>query len=175
MDEESHDSTGNVYNGKIMMSSVAVLIVAWFVVVLFHVYARWFGRRLHHLNRRRPATVVSSQGLDVCIMNSLPTFIYDSKSQESPLECAVCLSEFEDNETGRILPECKHCFHVDCIDMWLQSHCDCPICRTQVKVQATSNPVEPIENPHERIVSIRVPEDTGSGSSSGLHIYFISY
>ncbi|KAJ8492354.1 hypothetical protein OPV22_014075 [Ensete ventricosum] len=42
------------------------------------------------------------------------------------LECAVCLSEFEDDETLRLLPGCYHVFHPDCIDAWLASHITCP-------------------------------------------------
>lgn len=46
------------------------------------------------------------------------------------LDCAICLSVFEDDEIGRKLPGCGHAFHVECIDMWLNCHSTCPICRT---------------------------------------------
>lgn len=46
--------------------------------------------------------------------------------------CAVCLSEFEEDEELRTLPECMHSFHIQCIDMWLYSHSNCPMCRTIV-------------------------------------------
>jgi hypothetical protein len=45
------------------------------------------------------------------------------------LECAVCLCRYEDNEILRLLPKCKHAFHVDCVDLWLASHSTCPLCR----------------------------------------------
>ncbi|CAI0628730.1 unnamed protein product [Linum tenue] len=32
------------------------------------------------------------------------------------LECAVCISKFEDVEILRLLPQCKHAFHINCID-----------------------------------------------------------
>lgn len=47
-------------------------------------------------------------------------------------ECAVCLSVFEEGEEVKQLPRCGHCFHASCIDMWLHSHVDCPLCRTPV-------------------------------------------
>lgn len=43
--------------------------------------------------------------------------------------CAVCLGEFEENDEVKIMPECAHIFHVTCIDMWLFSHGNCPLCR----------------------------------------------
>ncbi|KAK1270179.1 E3 ubiquitin-protein ligase [Acorus gramineus] len=51
--------------------------------------------------------------------------------------CAVCLSEFKDGEEVRLLPECLHCYHVECIDMWLSSHSNCPLCRAD----ATPSPI----------------------------------
>ncbi|CAJ1975768.1 unnamed protein product [Sphenostylis stenocarpa] len=56
-------------------------------------------------------------------------------------ECPVCLSVYEEGEEVRKLPQCKHYFHVVCIDMWLYSHFDCPICRTPVV-----GPPCPVEN-----------------------------
>ncbi|KAL8548730.1 hypothetical protein ACS0TY_007841 [Phlomoides rotata] len=143
MDEKNQDSIGYEFKGKIMISSVVILFVACFIIVLFHVYNRWFRHRHHHHHLTTTSAVIvsASQGLDIRAVNSLPTFVYESKNDESPPpECAVCLSEFEDNEAGRILPECGHCFHIGCIDMWLLSHCDCPLCRTRVKVEHVKTP-----------------------------------
>ncbi|XP_022764281.1 RING-H2 finger protein ATL52-like [Durio zibethinus] len=44
--------------------------------------------------------------------------------------CAVCLSQFEEGEELRTLPECLHSYHAPCIDMWFYSHSSCPMCRT---------------------------------------------
>ncbi|KAK6929330.1 Zinc finger, RING-type [Dillenia turbinata] len=53
--------------------------------------------------------------------------------------CSVCLCEFKEGEPVRVLPECLHSFHVPCIDMWLYSHTNCPICRTDA--MPTQEPV----------------------------------
>ena len=74
-----------------------------------------------------------ARGLDAEVMASFPTFVYSSvkglKIGQGALECAVCLNEFEDDETLRLLPKCSHVFHTDCIDAWLASHSTCPVCR----------------------------------------------
>ncbi|XP_015082226.1 RING-H2 finger protein ATL54-like [Solanum pennellii] len=49
-------------------------------------------------------------------------------------ECSVCLSEFRQNETFKILPTCNHAFHVPCIDTWLKSHTNCPMCRASIVI-----------------------------------------
>ncbi|CAK9188182.1 unnamed protein product [Ilex paraguariensis] len=43
--------------------------------------------------------------------------------------CTVCLVEFKEGGEVCILPECTHTFHVACIDKWLHSHPNCPLCR----------------------------------------------
>ncbi|KAL3717181.1 hypothetical protein ACJRO7_008720 [Eucalyptus globulus] len=45
--------------------------------------------------------------------------------------CAVCLSEFDDGVSVRVLPECMHYFHAACVDAWLYSHANCPLCRAK--------------------------------------------
>ncbi|KAG2586662.1 probable E3 ubiquitin-protein ligase ATL45 [Panicum virgatum] len=44
--------------------------------------------------------------------------------------CAVCLAELADGEAARVLPECKHYFHAECVGEWLRAHDTCPLCRT---------------------------------------------
>lgn len=167
MDEKNQDSIGYAFKGKIMISSITILFSACFVIVAFHVYSRWCRRRRHSdHNLRRfttspAAAVLTCQGLDPHAVNSLPTFVFESGDQESPPECAVCLSEFEKGETGRILPECKHWFHVACIDAWLKSHRHCPLCRTRVKGQVTDCTVV------VSIHALEVEEGAVLGSSSG--------
>ncbi|KAK8995811.1 hypothetical protein V6N11_076069 [Hibiscus sabdariffa] len=87
------------------------------------------------------AAASSAQGLrskclDPAVTESFPIFVYscvkDLKLGKAALECAVCLSEFGDDETLRLIPKCSHVFHVDCIDAWLAYHMTCPVCRAKL-------------------------------------------
>ncbi|KAK1412132.1 hypothetical protein QVD17_33131 [Tagetes erecta] len=69
----------------------------------------------------------SSRGLSSFSLSMLPIRKYTKEFREGT--CAVCLGEFEENDEVRIMPECEHVFHVSCIDMWLFSHDNCPLCR----------------------------------------------
>lgn len=68
---------------------------------------------------------------------ALPVFVVrgrgagaDGCSAAPPaVECAVCLAEMCDGETGRLLPGCGHSFHVACIDRWFRANSTCPLCR----------------------------------------------
>ncbi|GJN25869.1 hypothetical protein PR202_gb13755 [Eleusine coracana subsp. coracana] len=45
--------------------------------------------------------------------------------------CPVCLADFADGEPVRVLPECMHYFHGECIDTWLRGSNSCPMCRAE--------------------------------------------
>lgn len=70
-------------------------------------------------------------GLSPEAMEKLPIMRYEeAKGGLLPMDCAVCLSGFEDDDQlVRLLPRCGHLFHADCITAWLASHVTCPICR----------------------------------------------
>uniref|UniRef100_A0A803LUU4 RING-type E3 ubiquitin transferase n=1 Tax=Chenopodium quinoa TaxID=63459 RepID=A0A803LUU4_CHEQI len=74
-----------------------------------------------------------NQGLDPEFIKALPTYFYADVKQhrkgQVELECAVCLSEFQDPEALRLLPGCSHVFHPRCVDQWLMKHVTCPVCR----------------------------------------------
>ncbi|TQD92857.1 hypothetical protein C1H46_021527 [Malus baccata] len=54
------------------------------------------------------------------------------RKTSTTIECVVCLRGLEDEEIVRRLPKRKNIFHAPCIDMWLDSHSGCPICRTLI-------------------------------------------
>ena len=49
-------------------------------------------------------------------------------SEETNIECQICLDEYKENETIMTLP-CFHEYHEECISIWLRQHNFCPICR----------------------------------------------
>ncbi|CAJ2641112.1 unnamed protein product [Trifolium pratense] len=74
-----------------------------------------------------------NSGVDRSVVESLPIFKFGSLTgQKDGLDCAVCLSKFESTEVLRLLPKCKHAFHVECVDTWLDAHSTCPLCRYRV-------------------------------------------
>lgn len=82
-----------------------------------------------------------TRGLEESVIRSIPVFQFKKEggnkvgfgnNKISFCECAVCLNEFQDEEKLRIIPNCCHVFHVDCIDVWLQNNANCPLCRTSI-------------------------------------------
>ncbi|KAF5733466.1 RING-H2 finger protein ATL60-like [Tripterygium wilfordii] len=141
--------------GTIMIVAIIVLFVVFVFVLFLHLYAKWFLWRTEeppspHPNRRRrrrrfvfapgqDPTLAARKGLDPAILGSLPVLTFDSSDFKDGLECAVCLSELEQGEKARLLPKCNHGFHVECIDMWFQSHSTCPLCRNTVALEGSES------------------------------------
>ncbi|KAL5199207.1 hypothetical protein ABZP36_020410 [Zizania latifolia] len=61
-------------------------------------------------------------------------------SDDGAAQCSVCLGTVQVGEMVRLLPACKHLYHVECIDMWLASHATCPLCRTEVELPTQALP-----------------------------------
>ncbi|CAD7940740.1 unnamed protein product [Amoebophrya sp. A120] len=54
-----------------------------------------------------------------------------SGSDSAP-SCTICLTEFEEGELVRTMPECDHIYHAACLERWARSQgssCLCPMCR----------------------------------------------
>lgn len=77
-----------------------------------------------------------NSGVDRAIIDALPMFSFASlQGFKDGLECAVCLSRFEKADILRLLPKCKHGFHLECVDAWLDNHSTCPLCRHKVEAE----------------------------------------
>ncbi|KAG5114357.1 hypothetical protein JHK82_037626 [Glycine max] len=139
-DDHDHDTfhDHNDFNRRILIMAIVSLSVVLVLVFTLHLYARFFLRRraaIYQLSlnvAHAHAEPDNNTGLDPVLITTLPTFPFKQPNNDS-VECAVCLSVLEDGEQVRLLPNCKHSFHVGCIDTWLASHSTCPICRTKAE------------------------------------------
>ncbi|KAG8380599.1 hypothetical protein BUALT_Bualt06G0032400 [Buddleja alternifolia] len=70
-------------------------------------------------------------GLEPLTMANFPTMKYRELclSSKENAQCSICLTDYHEEDTLRILPLCGHSFHAICIDIWLQQHSTCPVCR----------------------------------------------
>ncbi|XVE62967.1 hypothetical protein DITRI_Ditri06bG0161900 [Diplodiscus trichospermus] len=127
---------------------IVVLVTALFFVGLFSIYIRNCtnanGSSVRVVTGGVGRSRRGARGLEASVIETFPTMIYSEvkvhKIGKGVLECAVCLNEFEDDETLRLIPKCDHVFHPECIDAWLVSHSTCPVCRADL----TPQPRDPV-------------------------------
>ncbi|XP_073220733.1 uncharacterized protein [Cicer arietinum] len=86
------------------------------------------------LSSRPSVSSIGSVPAPAEVVESLPVKLYTKshKHQEEPVQCYICLVEYEDGDSMRVLP-CHHEFHTTCIDKWLKEiHRVCPLCRGDI-------------------------------------------
>ncbi|GAU32495.1 hypothetical protein TSUD_317020 [Trifolium subterraneum] len=140
---------------KSMAIVLVILVVVFFILGFLSVYTRQCAEQRIRGRFDLSIPIVGSnrrhRGLDSEIIETFPTFVYSTvkghKIGRAALECAVCLNEFQDDETLRLIPNCCHVFHPECIDAWLVNHSTCPVCRANL-----------IPKPGSNFVSIQIPD-----------------
>ncbi|KAL0787379.1 hypothetical protein Bca101_003625 [Brassica carinata] len=152
---------------------VVILITALFFMGFFSIYFRYCsgapdaGVSPAGGGRTRGNVTAAARGLDVSVVETFPTFVYSEvktqKLGKGELECAICLNEFEDDETLRLLPKCDHVFHPHCIGAWLEAHVTCPVCRANLAEQVAVEPdleLRDVVVDPEPVVAAPVPEQS---------------
>lgn len=87
---------------------------------------------LFYLQPRRRAR----QGLTPAELSKLEKveFKKGELDAESNLDtCSICLEEFVENQVLLQLPVCRHNFHENCVQEWLNLNSVCPYCRSDIR------------------------------------------
>uniref|UniRef100_A0A1J3EFV4 RING-type E3 ubiquitin transferase n=1 Tax=Noccaea caerulescens TaxID=107243 RepID=A0A1J3EFV4_NOCCA len=146
-------------NFPIIAVAVIGILATAFLLVSYYIFVikcclNWnqidIFRRRRRSSDQNPLMIYSphelNRGLDESAIREIPIFKFKKRDavvggeedeNKSSQECSVCLSEFQEEEKLRIIPNCCHVFHIDCIDTWLQSNANCPLCRTSVSCDAS--------------------------------------
>lgn len=180
--------------------ATAFLLVSYYIFVtkccfrwhLIDPLRRFPLRRGERLGEGPPASYSSpaswqSRGLNELLIREIPTFQYSRQQGDSISssisKCVVCLNEFQEQDMLRLLPKCSHAFHLDCIDVWLLSNSNCPLCRSAISgrnrykveriVAPNSSPQEPrptVFGGDEDFVEIVIRGEDGAAlSENGQH------
>lgn len=132
----------------LVIAVIGVLASAFLLVSYYTIISKYCGSRESSQSEDHEETIELEEdhnpslhepwhapaiGLDEALIKAITVCKY--KKGERLVEvtdCPVCLSEFEDDESVRLLPKCSHAFHLPCIDTWLKSHSSCPLCRASI-------------------------------------------
>ncbi|XP_018833135.2 RING-H2 finger protein ATL57-like [Juglans regia] len=136
------------YKSSIVLAVLAVLTISVFFLGFLSIciqrfsdnpaaeFSRRRGRRSPYRTSSFPTSELRSwsyrrSGLDPAKLQALPVYPHGGINEKyyETMDCAICLGEFQGEETVKVIPFCKHVFHPHCIDTWLYSHVTCPVCR----------------------------------------------
>ncbi|CAJ1936114.1 unnamed protein product [Sphenostylis stenocarpa] len=172
----------------------SIAAAAFVVLCCYAIYAKYFSPRNRPVRRTlsRPQTeedflgdeehgpvvdhpiwYIRTTGLQQSVIGAIAVCKY--KKDEGLIEgteCSVCLSEFQEDESLRLLPKCNHAFHLPCIDTWLRSHTNCPMCRAPIVTDPTRVPsMDPNAFGSRSFVEMEVLESDGGGEHAQAHAH----
>ena len=132
-----------------IVSMALVLLVGISFCFIVAVIKRFFYRRylrqfreqrvqqlsMEELARRRDSP--QSVGTPQDVIAGLEVIEYQHALKDGVLSgqdptCTICLDDYAQGEKLRLFPHCKHIFHQECADLWLQTSSTCPNCRCSV-------------------------------------------
>lgn len=146
----SSDLPHHAKSKSLMVILLSILAAVFLLLCCFVVYVKYYGHRRRSpappephrddfVNEDREPVVdhhiwyIRTNGLQPSVISSITVCKYKrGDGLVEGTECSVCLNEFQEDETIRLLPKCSHAFHLPCIDTWLRSHTNCPMCRAPI-------------------------------------------
>lgn len=118
-----------------------IIFLALFVRVCYVYFSLYHNTSTQHGSDDDQKNTTT--GLPIHVIDSYNTFPYTKnnvaniKNSTHDTTCSICISDYKESEILRTMPQCRHCFHRDCIDTWLKVNGSCPICRNS-PLQASS-------------------------------------
>ncbi|KAL7137481.1 hypothetical protein ABFS83_10G095300 [Erythranthe nasuta] len=139
--QQSSSSTTTIDNSLSIYSPLLISMVGiigtCIAIIAYHLFLVQYC-----ISTRRRSTAAAEDhadppaGVDVKLLQTIPILTYAAvkggAGGADQDECVVCLGELMDEEKVRLLPNCRHAFHVPCIDLWFAAHASCPMCRSPI-------------------------------------------
>ncbi|KAJ4781989.1 RING-H2 finger protein ATL46 [Rhynchospora pubera] len=148
-------------------STLLFILIAVVLGVVSYILIRYWSSLTSEWHQHFNGSVTAHNpalGLSSSDVEAFPTFIYqgptkncngnheisgnqgvgnangmvNSKRHGVSVECSICLCDLRQGDVVRILPPCRHFFHVQCIDVWLYANPSCPICRASMQSGSVS-------------------------------------
>ncbi|KAE8037967.1 hypothetical protein FH972_010516 [Carpinus fangiana] len=122
-------STGLTYG---ILFCVGVFLIIFLLIIFDCTRLRFPHNRPSHRNSGRNLTTIE-EGVDEATLSSYPKLLYSQvkKGSSTASCCSICLVDYRETDMLRLLPDCAHLFHLNCVDPWIRKHPTCPICRNK--------------------------------------------
>ncbi|CAN4126060.1 unnamed protein product [Withania somnifera] len=149
-DDDASDNSATAFS-PLIIAIIGILASAFLLVSYYTIITKYCRRRRSRngateLDANRNESPqdqwqLATAGLDESTIKAITVCRFKKgEGLVEDTECAVCLSEFQEDENLRLLPKCSHAFHLPCIDTWLKSHPNCPLCRANVVSPPNTSP-----------------------------------
>lgn len=119
----------------LIISFISLLVIVSVLAVFVSVRVYWRNHvRVYWRNQNRSSNLAGEK-----LVELLPCSIFNATHMSGYMEktCAICLQDFKDGDSLKILP-CQHKFHANCVGSWLTKwNTFCPVCKYDLKTEVT--------------------------------------
>merc|ERR1712098_663425 len=89
------------------------------------------GLQISSATTQEPLSITKIKVKPVEVLVQLPSWNEPTASNQNEEEhCSICLQELQENI---FQTKCKHKFHKECLEKWLDVSRVCPLCKTALK------------------------------------------
>ena len=109
-------------------AAIAIPILIIFVLVgfpLIYIIARLFEKSVS-VNPKKTRRLFDNDYVLLFNNQNIDNLLNDSQ------QCSICLSDVNVTDNDKLILNCGHMFHKDCIKNWIIVHKTCPLCRENV-------------------------------------------
>jgi len=110
----------------VFTSSVAYVFLILFTTFFFIGFVFLYFQQHHSSSEPESGAIRRRSQSESVVAEKSLAVVADAARQG---DCAICLEEVGEGEAVKMIAYCKHVFHADCIDRWLEKHVTCPVCR----------------------------------------------
>ena len=95
-----------------------------------------FNVQLYNTNDNFHNNTQLPVGIPLSNINAITTVSRFCDFTQSNLcdSCTICHAPFVNTDICRLLKNCNHIFHLECIETWLSDHVTCPYCRNDLLI-----------------------------------------
>ena len=109
-------------------AAIAIPILILFVLVgfpLIYILSRLFEKAVS-VKPKKPRRLFDDDYVTQFNNKYIDNLLNDSQ------QCSICLSDVNVTDNDKLILNCGHMFHKDCIKNWILVHKTCPLCREKV-------------------------------------------
>lgn len=112
--------------------TIVLYWVCWWTVLLIAFHLGVAIYMLHKMLHENDDMDFSTEDATVTLNVDEWSKLFDKQIDDEYIQCDICFQDYDPCDNIRQFNRCKHHYHTDCIDPWMEDHIRCPFCQQRI-------------------------------------------